>query len=169
MTLPATFLRLLLAAFLIGAPSLAHAQSVKASAKVSVQLKKPVVLTKLQDLDFGLIVGLQAGASPTAVTMTRDGTLTCPVPLRCSGAPLPGLYNIMGSNSAQVSISVTGADLVNAVSGATIGFTADGPTLLQLPNSGNKGVDFGVGGTIVVPSDAAGDYEGVITVTADYL
>ena len=51
----------------------------------------------------------------------------------------------------------------------TIPFTANGPATVTPPNSGNSGIDFNVGGSIVVSSALVGGvYTGTMTITADY-
>jgi len=45
----------------------------------------------------------------------------------------------------------------------------DGPGTVALPNSGNKGVDFSLGGRITLSSSTAGGlYTGTFNVTVDY-
>ena len=146
-------------------PEAASAQ--RTDAKVRVKLVKPLVLTGVQDLDFGTIVP-GAGAGTQTVTIQPDGTLDCPAPIVCTGTAVPATFNIRGSNRRNVLITATASDLENAVTGDTIAFTPIAPTNLTLPNSGNKGIDFFIGGAIAIPEDADGDYEGIIEITADY-
>ncbi len=149
----------------VAAPETAYAQ--RTDAKVKVKLVKPLVLTRQQDLDFGTII-LAQGAGTMAVTIQPDGTLDCPAPLLCTGTPLPGIFNIKGSNRLNVVIRSSASNLENSVTRDTISFTPITPSRVVIPNSGNQGVDFGVGGTLLVPETAAGDYEGIIEITAEY-
>ena len=153
------------AGVLLASGDAAYAQ--QTDAKVRVKLVKPLVLSRQQDLDFGTII-LAQGAGTLAVTIQPDGTISCPAPLTCTGTPLPGLFNIKGTNRLGVNIVARSSDLTNAATGDTLAFTPIAPTKLTLPNSGNQGVDFGVGGTLLVPETAAGDYEGIIEITAEY-
>ena len=150
---------------MVAAPQAASAQ--RTDAKVRVKLVKPLVMTSTQDLDFGTIVP-SAGAGTQTITVQPDGTVICPAAITCIGPAVPATFNIRGSNRRNVLISTSGSDLTNALSGDTIAFTPIAPSSLTLPNSGNKGMDFFIGGSIAVPDDAAGDYEGIIEVTADY-
>lgn len=150
---------------MVAAPQAASAQ--RADAKVRVKLVKPLVLTGVQDLDFGTIVPA-AGSGTQTVTIQPNGTLDCPAPTVCIGTAVPATFNIRGSNRRNVLITATASDLENALTGDTIAFAPIAPTALTLPNSGNQGIDFFIGGAIAIPEDAAGDYEGIIEITADY-
>lgn len=146
----------------------ASAATVTAQAKASVV--KPLVLTALQNLDLGMLVlgpGTWSGAS---VTLSQAGQLTCPANITCSGAAQAAQFTVAGSNNTTVTITVPDVTLVNqADSAQTLTLRVDAPSTIALPNSGQKGVDFGVGGSITLDSTtAAGDYAGTITVTADY-
>ncbi|MBW0144715.1 DUF4402 domain-containing protein [Sphingomicrobium clamense] len=158
---------LLGAALLAGAPTSAHAQQVTKNAKVKVNIKKPLVITLVQDLEMGNIV-LPTGPGSHTVTLAQDGTLTCPAALTCSGVVQPAAYNLTGSHKQSATIQAPDFDLVNAATGDAIRFYPDAPATVQLPNSGNRGVDFNVGGSITIPSTAEGAYEGTITIIADY-
>ena len=51
----------------------------------------------------------------------------------------------------------------------TLILTVDAPATISLPNSGSKGLDFGVGGSITLSSTTAnGTYSGTLNVTVDY-
>lgn len=148
-------------------PQAATAQPVNGNAKVKVKVLKPLVITKQQDLDFGIIAAPSLSGNVT-VSISQSGVLDCPAPLTCSGTALPALYNIKGSNRAPVDIVVSGTDLVNPADSTTIALTLDAPTFVTLPNSGNRGSDFNVGGSIEIHDGASGTYEGTIEVTAEY-
>ena len=59
-------------------------------------------------------------------------------------------------------------DLVNTVDGSSLAFTPIAPATITLTNSGAPGSDFGIGGSIEIPSTADGTYSGNVTVTAEY-
>ncbi|HET8749491.1 MAG TPA: DUF4402 domain-containing protein, partial [Sphingomicrobium sp.] len=62
------------------------------------------------------------------------------------------------------------ATLVNQSSPSdTLTLAIDSPGQITLPNSGNQGVTFGIGGSIALSSSTpAGTYQGTIDVTVDY-
>jgi hypothetical protein len=69
-------------------------------------------------------------------------------------------------------VRVTAPDvtLVNqADASRTLVLTVDAPATVDLPNSGNKGVVFAIGGSVSVSSGTAdGLYSGTFDVTVDY-
>ena len=140
------------------------------NAKVSANVLKPLSITWVQDLDLGTIT-LGAGTfSGAVVGVSRTGVFTCPAPLTCTGATKPAAYNVTGSNSQTVRISAPNVTLVNqSDSSKTLTMTVDSPGTLTLPNSGNKGVDFSLGGRITLSSTtASGVDSGTFNVTVDY-
>ncbi len=142
------------------------ATAAQISAATSVNVIKPVSLTKLQDLDLGtLAFGSFAGTR--TIVLSRAGTLTCAVDIVCSGVTKTARFNIQGTNRQTVLISYSGGTLSNGVD--SIPFTADGPQSITLVNSGFPGTDFDVGGSIQVsPTLVGGIYSGTLTVTANY-
>ncbi len=154
----------LVLAFAGGTP--AAAASINASVKAKVL--KPLQLTVKQGLDMGTILLSGTITSNINVTLSQAGALTCPAPLTCSGTPMPAIVNIIGSNGAPITILAPAVDLTNAT-GAKLRFTPVAPTTVTLPNSGNTGIDFNIGGTLAITSTTAdGNYTGIVTVTADY-
>lgn len=141
------------------------------TAKVSAQVLKPLTLTRVQDLDLGTVV-LAPGTWPSAtVTLSRTGAFSCPGPnVTCTGAPRVAQYNVTGSNSQPVRINAPNVRLVNqADSSKTLTLVVDSPGTVSLPNSGNKGVTFPLGGSVTVSSSTAdGTYSGTFNVTVDY-
>ena len=152
---------------LFGAPVAAYAQPVTVNANVKVNIKKPLVITSLQDLEFGNVI-LPSAPGTYTITMAQDGTLTCPAAVTCSGISQPAIYNLTGSHKQVANVQVADFDMVNPITGDAIRFYPDAPTTVNLPNSGNKGADFNIGGSFTVPSTAEGAYEGTITIIADY-
>lgn len=146
----------------------ASAASVNAQAKAKVV--KPLTLKSLQDLDLGTVIlgpGTWSGAS---VSLSPAGVLTCAANITCSGATQPAVYNITGSNGQTATIRAPDVTLVNlADSGKTLILAVDGPDAIALTNSGARGVDFQLGGSISVDSTTAGgEYVGTFEVTAEY-
>ena len=94
--------------------------------------------------------------------------------LTCSGTTSAASYNVTGSNNAVVvvtipaSVTITNGlrrrrQLLTVTTTKSIGAT------VTMPNSGNAGVDFEVGGSITLASTTVdGFYQGDINVTADY-
>ena len=158
---------LVCAVTLFAAPGVAFAQPVTVNANVKVNIKKPLVITSVQDLEFGNVI-LPAAPGNYTISMAQDGTLSCPAVVTCSGLSQPAIYNLHGSHKQVATVQVPEFDLVNALTGDAIRFHPDAPSVVNLPNSGNKGADFNIGGSFTVPSTAEGAYEGTITVIADY-
>lgn len=132
---------------------------------------KPLVISKLQDLDLG-IVTLGSGVwSNATVSLSQAGVLTCTNPnLTCSGAPIVAQYNVQGSKQQTVYVSVPTVTLVNqSDSTQTLILSPDAPPTLVLANSGFPGSNFSIGGSVTVNSTtAAGTYVGTFNVTVDY-
>lgn len=158
----ARFLAILVCAVATTIP--ASAATVTATTNVSIV--KPVVLAKLQDLDFGTLT-FSSFTGTRNVIISRAGALTCPADIVCSGAPKQARFNIQGTNKMTPQLTVTGGTLSNGTD--TIPFTPDAPASIYMPNSGAPGIDFDIGGTInVSPTLLGGAYSGTLTVTADY-
>ena len=159
------------AAALVAAPPMpALAQSQTQVAKASVKIVKPLVLTWQQDLTLGDILIPTTSFGNTVVSLSRTGAFSCPAPLICSGAPMVARYHIAGSNNNTVRIAAPSVTLVNqADSSKTLTMTVDNPGTITLPNSGQPGTAFALGGAITVNSSTAeGSYEGTFNVTVDY-
>jgi len=142
-----------------------RAATITAPAKVKVV--KPLTFTVKQNLDFGQI--LLSGAGTGTVSMSGTGLVTCSSGLTCSGAPLPAIFNVSGTNGNVVRITANASDLTNAADGSTLRFTPIAPASVTLTNSGAPGKDFNVGGSITISSTTTdGVYTGNIEITADY-
>ena len=149
-----------------GAP--AGAATINAQAKAKVV--KPLTIQSVQNLDLGTILlgpGVWSGAT---VRLARTGALTCPAAVTCSGATQVAIYNVAGSKSQTIVISVPNVTLVNQANPArTLTLVPDAPATIQLANSGNPGTNVSIGGAITVDSTTAdGVYVGTFNVTADY-
>jgi spore coat protein U-like protein len=136
------------------------------TAATSVNVIKPVVLSKLQDLDFGTLT-FSSFTGTRTVSLSRVGTITCAVDIVCSGATKAARFNVQGTNNKVVLITVTGGSLSNGTE--TIPFTPDAPNSITLTSSGVPGNNFEVGGSINVEGTLVGGvYAGTITVTTNY-
>ena len=138
---------------------------------VRASVVKPLILTALRDLDIGTIVLGPGTWSGATVSISQTGVLTCTNPnLVCSGTTQAAGYNVAGTNKETILIAAPNVTLTHqADSSKTLQLVPVKPTSVTLPNSGNQGVDFGVGGTITLSSTTAdGLYVGTMNVTVDY-
>ena len=142
------------------------------NATATARIVKPLTLTWIQDMNFGTI--LQSGAGTWAgavVKVNTNGTLTCTnTNVVCSGTVSTARYNVTGTNNQQVNITAPNFSLTNANDGTTLALTVDkGLGYVVLPNSGNTGINFDLGGSITVDSSTTGGvYTGTFDVTVDY-
>jgi hypothetical protein len=153
---------------LLGAqPAVAASKSVQVKANVA----KPLTLSRVQDLDLGTIVLSPGTWSGAVVGISRDGVFNCSSGnVTCTGATRVAKYNVTGSNNQVARITAPPVTLVNLASpGETLTLQVDSPGSIDLPNSGNQGVDFALGGSITVDSNTpGGTYSGTFNVTVDY-
>lgn len=165
-----TAVAVLTSAALAATPASAAATAVtgtKPQAKVTIL--KPLVLTKTSDLNFGtVLLGTLNGS--VSVSMTQGGVVTCGTGLTCSGTTTAGGYNVKGTNKQVVTISAPNVTMNNqTTAGSSIVVTLNAPGTVSLPNSGNTGVDFAVGGSFSVDNTTVdGVYAGDMNVTVDY-
>ena len=153
-------------AFLVTAP----ARAVTQIAAVNGTVAKPLELTRIQDLDFGSI-SLTPGGWSATVSMSQTGVLSCANPnLICTGAVQAAKYQVVGSNKMIVLINAPNVTMVNQSDPSkTLTLVPDAPGQLALPNSGQPGVVFSIGGRITLNGNtASGDYTGTFNVTAEY-
>ncbi len=161
----------IIAAALLAAPTAASAQSKTQVAKASVKIVKPLVLSWRQDFSLGDILVPATGSWPAAtVGLTRAGAFTCPAPLTCTGLRQVARYHVAGSNNQVVRIGAPSVVLTNQNDPTkTLTMTVDSPGTLTIPNSGQPGTIFALGGAITVsPSTTGGTYAGTFNVTVDY-
>lgn len=159
-------LLLLLCVFACAAPAHAASQTVTIHASVV----KPLTLTSVQGMDLGTFT-LQPGIwSNATVGISRTGVFTCNANVTCSGAPQVAEFTVSGTNNQTVKVTAPNVTLVNqADNSKTLLLTVDAPPTIALPNSGTKGVDFNIGGSLTLSSTTAdGDYSGILNVTVDY-
>ena len=140
-------------------------------AKVSAAVAKPLTLTRVQDLDLGSIVIGPGTWSGAVVGISRTGAFSCANSnVTCTGATKVAKYNVTGSNNQAVRITAPNVTLTNQSDlTKTLVLTVDAPASVSLPNSGNQGVDFPIGGSISLSSaTTGGTYSGTFNVTVDY-
>lgn len=160
----------MLAALALGqGAATAHAATVNVG--VNATALKSLQIVKLQDLDLGTITLGPGTWTNASVSLTQLGVFAClPLNITCSGATQVAKYNVQGSNKGVVQINTPNVTLVNQNDATqTLTLVVDSPIAVVLPNSGQPGVDFSIGGTVTVDSSTAGGtYIGTFNVTADY-
>ena len=158
-------------AAMILASSPAAAVSPATQATANAKIYKPLTISKVQNLDFGVIVLTGAAFAGEVVSMSQAGVVTCGsnpgVLLTCSGAPQAAKYHLVGTNNAIVTVTSPGFNLTGP---GTLAFTSNAPATVNLGASGSStGVDFSIGGSITLASTTPdGVYSGTFAVTADY-
>lgn len=159
-------------ALLALASSPAAAVSPATQATANAKIYKPLTISKVQNLDFGVIVLTGASFAGEVVTVTTAGTVTCGsnpgVLLTCSGAPQAAKYHLVGTNNANVTVSSPGFNLTGP---STLAFspTVTSQTVNLGATGSTTGVDIALGGSIVLASTTPdGVYTGTFVVTADY-
>ena len=159
---------MLVVAAIAAAPA-AAAPSQSATVKASVV--KPLILTWEQDLRLGDILLKPGTWSGATVSISRAGAFSCTnANTTCSGLRQVARYRVVGSNNQVVRISAPSITLVNqSDSSKTLVLTVDSPGSVTMPNSGQQGVAFTLGGSIILNSTTAeGVYAGTFNVTVDY-
>ena len=161
-------------ALMVGAAALAATPAHAASsqvATVSATVVKPLTLTWVQNLDLGTIVLGPGTWSNATVGISRTGAFSCTnANVTCSGATQVAKYNVQGSNQQTARISAPNVTLTNQSDPTkTLILTVDNPGSILIPNSGFPGVNFSLGGSIILNSTTAGGvYAGTFNVTVDY-
>ena len=149
----------------------AGAVSPASQATANAKIYKPLTISKVQNLDFGVIVLGSGTWSGEVVNLSQAGTLTCGggANLTCSGSPQVAKYHLVGSNNANVTVSSPGFNLTGP---STLAFSPNPPApfTVNLGATGSTtGVDFSIGGSITLASTTPdGVYSGTFAVTADY-
>ena len=146
------------------------AGAVTQTAAVNGTVVKPLELVRVQDLDFGTI-SLTPGTWSATVAISQAGVLSCTNPnMICTGVTQVAKYTVTGTNKMVVLIHAPNVTLVNQLdSSRTLTLVPDFPSQIALPNSGQPGVTFPIGGSITLTgSTASGDYLGTFDVTAEY-
>ena len=160
--------QLLLAGLLAGA---APMRAATVNAQVTANGVKPLILTKVQDLDFGSVTLGPGIWSNATISLSQAGVLSCGnANVTCTGATMVAQYNVQGSKQQAVQISAPNVTLVNqSDSSQTLTLVTDAPASIILANNGFPGSDFSIGGSVTISSTtAAGTYVGTFNVTVDY-
>jgi hypothetical protein len=151
----------------IGAP----ARAATVMAQVTASNVKPLLLTKLQDLNLGTVTLGTGVWSNATVSLSQAGALSCAnANITCTGATVVAQYNVQGSNQQPVRISAPNVTLVNQIDATqTLTLITDAPATIVLTNSGFPGSNFSIGGSVTLSSTTqAGTYVGTFNVTVDY-
>lgn len=148
----------------------APARAASVNATVKAKVIKPLTLRSTQDFDLGTIILGPGTWSGAIVRLTRAGAFTCPAQVSCSGVRQVAGYNISGSNTETAIIRAPNVTLVNQSNASKkLTLVPDAPASISFTNSGTKGLNFPIGGSITVDSSTlSGTYVGTFTVTAEY-
>ncbi len=145
-------------------------------ATATARIVTPLQLTRVQDLNLGIIV--LSGTAPwtgAVVGVDSDGNFTCPsTDVTCSSTDQQeARYHLAGTNGQEVDITVSptiNLDNLTDTTAPDLVLTVDAPDRVTLPATGTDGIEFGVGGEITIDSTTAdGTYQGEFDVTADYI
>jgi hypothetical protein len=169
--LPSAIAISLLAALFCLSGGAAPARAATVTSSVSASNVKPLLLTKLQDLDLGTVTLGPGTWSNATISISQAGVLSCANPnLTCAGATTVAQYNVQGSNQQTVRISAPNVTLVSQSDPTqTLTLVTDAPATLLLTNSGFPGVNFSIGGAVTINSTTSGGtYVGTFNVTVDY-
>lgn len=155
------------AAMLAAVPAGAATPTTQAQASASI--KKPLLISRVADLNFGDILLSGSGTFSANVTLGQNGELTCPSTyFTCSGTKSAAIYNVSGNKQQQVNITADDTLTLTGANG-TLTLDVDAPATVTLTNSGNPGTNFGIGGSLTLTNDTPdGVYSGTFTVTAEY-
>ena len=140
-------------------------------ATVSAKIVKPLTLKWVQNLDLGTVVLGPGTWSGATVQISRAGVFSCTnANVTCSGLTRVATYNVTGTTNQSARISAPNVTLVNQNDPSkTLTLVVDSPGTVVIPNAGNKGADFSLGGAITLSSSTAGGlYTGTFNVTVDY-
>ena len=139
--------------------------------QVNAQVSKPLTLTFVQNLDLGTVVLGPGTWSGATVGISRTGTFSCGnVNVTCTGTAQVATYTATGSNGGTARITAPNVILTNQSDPTkTLTLAIDSPGTVTFTNSGSKGVNFSLGGSINLSSTTAGGvYSGTFNVTVDY-
>ena len=148
------------------APALAATQN----ATVSANVVRPLTLASQQNLDLGTITLSLGTWSGATVGISRAGVFSCSTKVICTGVPQVAKYKVTGTNKMVVLVTAPNVTMVNQADPTqTLTLTVDSPGQILLTSSGEPGVTFGIGGSVILSSTTStGDYTGTFNVTVDY-
>jgi hypothetical protein len=137
----------------------------------TARIIRPLTLSSTGTLNFGTIV-LKGVSANRTVALSSANVLDCgagTTELQCSGATSVPTYNVRGTNNQVVTIIKTATNLTNSTDGSTLSMTPTGANSVTLTSSGAPGLDFNIGGTIVIGAATTdGVYSGTVNVQVDY-
>ena len=162
----------LAATMLVTTPALALPVGVTgAPPSATARIIRPLSLTSTGSLNFGTIV-LNGVSADRTVALSSGNVLNCAggsLELQCSGATSVPTYNVRGTNNQVVTVIKTASLLTNSTDATTLSMTPTGAATVTLTNSGAPGLDFAIGGTIVIGTATTdGVYSGTVNVQVDY-
>jgi len=146
----------------------AGAVSPATQATANAKIYKPLQISFVQNLDFGILVLGSGTWSGQVIKIDDTGTMTgCGTNVTCSGSPQVAKYHLVGTNNATVKITSPGFNLTGP---GTLAFSPVFQPTVNLGATGSStGVDFSIGGSITLASTTPdGVYVGTFAVTADY-
>ncbi len=148
------------------APAFAATQN----ATVSANVVRPLTLASQQNLDLGTITLSLGTWSGATVGISRAGVFSCSTKVVCTGVPQVAKYKVTGTNKMVVLVTAPNVTMVNQADPTqTLTLTVDSPGQILLTSSGEPGVTFGIGGSVILSSTTStGDYTGTFNVTVDY-
>jgi hypothetical protein len=141
------------------------------SATVNATVVKPIVLTWVQDLDLGSITLKPGNWSNATVSISRAGVFSCTNPnTTCAGLSRAAKYNAVGTNNMTATITASNVVMRNQADPTkTLTLMLDKPASITFTNSGQPGITFAIGGSIVLNSTTPeGTYSGTFNVTVEY-
>lgn len=160
----------LAASVLTATPALAVPVSSTPAPTATAKIVRPLTLTSTGSLNFGTIV-LNGVTANRTVSLSSANVLTCggTTELQCSGTTSVPTYNVRGTNNQVVTIIKTASNLTNANDGTTLSMTPTGAATVTLTSAGAPGIDFNIGGSIVIGTATTdGLYSGTVNVQVDY-
>lgn len=135
---------------------------------VNIKVLRPLQLTAQRNLQFGtVIMGTMTGSATVSVTPAGR---TCGATLTCSALFSTAEYRVTGSARELVLISSrTPAVTMTSPAGGTLSMVPSFPSSIVIPNNGNRGIAFEVGGTLTIPHTAQGGiYTGTLEIEIAY-
>ena len=158
------------AGLFVAVPAVAAPVGATPPATATARIVRPLTLTKNTNLDFGTIV-LSAVTGNNTVSLDTANALTCGggSELVCSGTTTVANFTVKGTNNQTVKILTAASTLTGSVSGSLTFTPAAAATVALGATGATTGVNFNVGGAIVIgTATAEGVYTGTMDVTVDY-
>lgn len=155
----------ILGAIAVAAMASTGAQAATQTANAEVDIIAAVQLAQNDVLDFGVVAS--SATAGTVTLPTGSNGRTCSAGLTCVGTALRGRFTVSGATSGYVvAISVpTTTTLTSGSNNLSLALT---PSMTSFTSAGTP-QEFFVGGTLSVGvNQAAGNYTGTYTVSADY-